>query len=146
MRKSLTTTRNIFSLLLLLFYVEKFIFCQKTHLEKLGLCCYICITMHESGYWKYRNKTPTSIQICIGLVDTALRSKILGNRLGILMQILIAMDYYFLFFYISEKYFQFRKKQKHLLRKTLVHPIQVTGSTYCHIVFQTMYIILKICT
>ena len=46
------------------------------------------------------------------------------------------MDYY-LFFYISEKYLQFRKKQKHLLRKTLIHPVQVTGSTYCGIVFQT---------
>ena len=46
------------------------------------------------------------------------------------------MDYY-LFFYISEKYLQFRKKQKHLLRKTLIHPVQVAGSTYCGIAFQT---------
>ena len=54
------------------------------------------------------------------------------------------MDYY-LFFYISEKYLQFRKKQKHLLRKTLIHPVQVAGSTYCGIAFQTgiVYIHLK---
>ena len=71
--------------------------------------------------------------------------KILSNRLGILTQILIAMDYYFFFLHISEKYFQFRKKQKHLLRKILIPAVQVTGSIYCAIVFGTIYISQK-CT
>ena len=39
MRKSQTKTVNNF--LLLLFYIEKFIFCQKTYLEKLSLKFYV---------------------------------------------------------------------------------------------------------
>ena len=133
--------------------------------------------------------TSTPIQIFIGFVDAILRSKILGNRLGISSQILIAMDYLF-YLYISDKYLQFRKKSiliwainfiiksltkgieilaKRLfsffiivfsmkllfvlfIRKKsicqrifLVHPIQVTGSTYCGIFFQTTYTSM-ICT
>ena len=53
--------------------------------------------------------TPTPIQIFIGFVNAILRSKILGNRLGILTQILIAMDYFF-YLYISDKYLQFWQK------------------------------------
>ena len=51
---------------------------------------------------------------------------LLGNRLSILTWILIEMDCYF-FFYMFQ-------------RKFLVHPIQVTGSTYCGIAFRTKYI------
>ena len=50
---------------------------------------------------------PTSI--FIGIADAILRSKILDNRLGILMQILITMDYFF-YLYISDIYLQFREK------------------------------------
>ena len=53
--------------------------------------------------------TPTLIQTFIGFVDAIPRSKIPGNRLGILTQMLIAMDYFF-YLYISDKYLQFRKK------------------------------------
>ena len=53
-----------------------------------------------------------AILILIGFVDTILRSKILGNRLGVLMKILIAIDYFKRFYlYISDKYLQFRKKK-----------------------------------
>ena len=122
--------------------------------------------------------------------ENILRSKILGNKLGILTYILIVMDYFF-YLYISEKYLQFRGKKyinlgnqflykkynerdrnisktfvfifhhssylarsfllyflsgkKHLLGNILVHPIQVSGSTYCAVVFQTMYT-SEICT
>ena len=54
--------------------------------------------------------TPTPTQIFIGFVDAILRSKILDNRLGILTQILTAIDYFF-YLYISDKYLQFRKKR-----------------------------------
>ena len=54
--------------------------------------------------------TPTPIQIFIGFVDAIIRSKMLGNRLIILTQILIAMDYFF-YLYISDKYLQFRGKK-----------------------------------
>ena len=47
----------------------------------------------------------------------------------------------------NNKYFflQFKKSKSICEGKCLVHPIQVTGCTYCRIVFQTMYI-SKICT
>ena len=54
--------------------------------------------------------TPTPIKIFIGFADAILRSKILDNRLGILTQILIAMDYFF-YLYISDIYLQFREKK-----------------------------------
>ena len=54
--------------------------------------------------------TQTPIQIFIGFVDAMLQSKILSNRLSILTQILIAMDYLF-YLYISDKYLQIREKR-----------------------------------
>ena len=126
MRESQTTT-SIF--LLVLFSIEKFIFCQKIYLEELSLYCYICITVffHVTGYWKCRNKTLTPIQTCIGFLDTVLRTKILDGLL--------------FFIYISEKQIQFRKKQKHLSRK-IFGSLQITWSNqiYCEIDFQSMYI------
>ena len=50
--------------------------------------------------------TPMPIQIFISFVDATLRSKILDNRLGILRQILITMDYFF-YLYITDIYLQF---------------------------------------
>ena len=77
---------TIFSLLL--FYIGKTIFCQKTYFEKLSLYCYI---------WQVIGNviTPTSIQIFFGFVDVIHRSKILGNRLGILKQIFTVTSYFF---------------------------------------------------
>ena len=46
-RKSQTVIINI--ILLLLFHIEKFIFCQKTFLRKLNLHCYICIIVFPRG-------------------------------------------------------------------------------------------------
>ena len=46
-RKNQTATINIF--LLLLFYVEEFIFYLKTFLKKLTLYCYVCITVFSRG-------------------------------------------------------------------------------------------------
>ena len=169
MRKSQTT-----AFLLLLFYIGKLIFSQKTYLEKKQVI--------GSAV------TPTPMQIFIGFVDAILRSKILCNRLRILTQILIAMDNFIYIFQTST--FNLGKKiiliwainfimksimkgikilTKRLLsfsiivfsmkllvitfiRKKsicqgifLVPPIQVTRSVYCGIVFQTMYT-SKICT
>ena len=99
MRKSQTTTFS-----LLLFYIGKFIFCQKTYSEKLYL-------HYRFFTWQVikNTVTPKTIQILIVFVDTIIRSKILGNRLGILTQNLIAMDYFF-YLYLSDKYLQYRKK------------------------------------
>ena len=46
----------------------------------------LCITIFfgVAGYWNCSNKIPKPIKICIGLVDTLLRPKILVSKLGIL--------------------------------------------------------------
>ena len=54
--------------------------------------------------------TPTPIDIFVGFADAILRSKILDNRLDILTQILITMNYLF-YFYISDIYLQFRERK-----------------------------------
>ena len=100
MRKSQTT-----AFILLLFYIGKLIFCYKIYLKKISLYCYIRTTCQFIG----NAVTPMLIQIFIGFVDAIPRSKILGNRLGILTQMLIAMDYFF-YLYISDKYLQFWQK------------------------------------
>ena len=75
-----------------------------------------------AGYWNCSNKTPTPISIYIFLADAVPRPEKTGNRLGILTQFLIAVDYHFFFIYISEKYLQFRKIQKHLFSKIFGSP------------------------
>ena len=82
MAKNQTIATNIF--LLLLFYIEKYIFCWKTYLENLYVFTFILQSFQVAVYWKCNNKIPTPIQICTGFVDAVLRPKILGNRLGIL--------------------------------------------------------------
>ena len=52
------------------------------------------------------------LYICMGLAGAVLRPKALGNRLGILVYIFIAMDYYFFFIYISERSTFNLEKQK----------------------------------
>ena len=67
---------------------------MKTYLEKLSLYCYICITVFSGGrLLECSDKTTRPIETCIGLVDAILRAKVLGNKLGILTQILISKDY-----------------------------------------------------
>ena len=112
--------------LLLLFYMEKFIFYQKTYLKKLSLYSYICTwNLYQfflvAGHGKCSNKTPTPIQICIGFVDDVLQPKILGNRLGILTTILIGMDYFFIYVYFREAS-SIQKKQIYLLGKVFGSP------------------------
>ena len=64
-------------------YFFTFAFFVRKHIWKNFV--YFVTFLLEINYWKSGNKTPTSIQICIGLVETVLGSKILGSGLGILM-------------------------------------------------------------
>ena len=68
-------------------------------MEKLSLYCYIV---------KFALPFFFSWQV-IGFVDAMLRYKKLGNRLFILTQILITMDYFF-YLFISDLNLQFREK------------------------------------
>ena len=105
MRKSQTAV-----FLLLLFYIGKRIFCWKRYLKKPSLYSYIGIAVFSRGRLLEMQCSPTPIQIFIVFADSILRSKVLGNRLGISTQILLAEDYFF-YLYISDKYLQFKKKK-----------------------------------
>ena len=62
MRKSQTIVTNTF--VLLLFYVESFIFCYITYYILLYLVYIVTFALplfHVTGYWKCSNKTPTPI-------------------------------------------------------------------------------------
>ena len=131
MRKSQTTI-NIF--VFLVFYI----LLVRKHIWKNFILLHLYQFFCMVGYCKCSNKTPTAILICIGIVHAILLHKILGNRLGILTQITIAMDYYFIISlciskkylqltkktksFISKKYVQLTKKQNHLLRKIVGLP------------------------
>ena len=59
-------------------------------------------------------------------------------------QIIISIVYQKYFVHLTSPYRKKRFKHfKHSKQFILFHPIQVTGSAYCGIVFQTMYIHLK---
>ena len=102
------------------------------------------LIIYSCGWFlKFCSKTTTPKQRCIGFVAAALQSKILGNRLGILAQTLIAMDYYFfLFFNGSEKYLQFKKLQKHLVEKIFGSP-HTSNRIYLPWNYFTNYVYLK---
>ena len=183
MRKSQATTFFFY-----FFIQENLYFVGKRIWENLVYIVTFALPFFDVvGYGK--SVTPTPIQIVIGFVDAILPSKILDNRLRILTQILITMDYFFFFCIFQTYNFSLEKKSILiwainfivlsirkwieilakclfsfsiivfnmkflvilLIRKSicqencLVHDIQVTGFTYCGIVFQTMYN-SKICT
>ena len=107
MRKSKITTINV--CLLLLFYLEQLLFCQKTYLENLISYCYICITvfLHGRLLVMQQQNTTTHIEMqwsCKRCTST----QTLYNRLGILLQILITMDYHILCILLF-KYSYFRE-------------------------------------
>ena len=141
-------SNNIFFSFLIL-YIEKIIFCDKTHLEKPSLYCYICLAFFPQGrlwhffhmkmwnkiampkymYWFYRRRTSTQILVYI-FQHTIWYKRII-----------------FSFF----KKIQTTKVPSILkINKSICHgkvwgsPIQINRSSYSRIVFQTMYI-LKIC-
>ena len=69
MRETQTTKMNIIPFLL--FYIENLYFVR-------------VFFFRVEDHWKYSNKTPTPIYICIGVIDFIRRPKILCNRLGTL--------------------------------------------------------------
>ena len=100
--------------------------------KKLRLYCYICITIFSHGrLLEMHNITPTPIQICIGFVDD-----VLANRLNVG----IDSNEILLFIYIFQRSaFKLEKNKSVCQEKFLVHPVQVTESTYYGIAFQTIH-------
>ena len=89
-----------------------------------------------AGYWKCSNKTPIPLYIWIGLVNTLLRLKTWQWTWYFSVN-LIALDYYF-FFYISQKYLQFRRKTKAFVKENFwFASYKQNGSSYGRIIFQT---------
>ena len=127
-----TTTIKLFAFI---FYLLKRIyFAQKYSLVKCSL--YYCISnkvlFSVARYLKRSNKTTTFMQICAGLANVVLWPEILGNRVGILTSVLIAMDYFF-------------RRQKSTFNlenniKQIFFVYHVTGSTYSRIIFLAMRI------
>ena len=74
-RKSQTTTINIFLNLLSYHITRKMYILLEKFLDKLNSYCNICITFFFFAWL---------VIVCTGLVDTVLRHKQLGNRQGIL--------------------------------------------------------------
>ena len=77
---------------------KRIYFARKHCLGKCSLYYYIAskFLFSVAGYLKWSNETPTTIQICIGLVvDVLLWPKILGNRVNILTLVLNVMDNFF---------------------------------------------------
>ena len=144
MRKIQTITINIFYFYFL--YGKYYFFIQKTYLKKLisYIVKFVLQFFRVAGYWNCSNKTPTPISIYIFLADAVPRPEKTGNRLGILTQFLIAVDYHFFFIYISEKYLQFRKIQKHLFSKIFGSPHTRNRIYFLLNCFQTVDI-SKIC-
>ena len=71
--------------MLSLFYTEKIMFVRKYIWKNLVyIFTFVLQFFGMAGYWKCSNKTSTTIQICIDLLDTGLRQKILDDRLDIL--------------------------------------------------------------
>ena len=91
---------------------------RELRIQTLFTQCLYYSSFYSADYLRRSNESPTSKQIYTGFVDAVLRPKILDNKLGILTQILIAMDYYL----FLQTYFQFKKIQKHLSRKVFCLP------------------------
>ena len=68
---------------------------------------------------------------CISLAEVVLSSKILGNRVGILTSVLIAMDYFFRF---QKSTFNLENNKCICQGNFFVY--HVTGSTYSGIIFR----------
>ena len=109
------------------FFIQKKLYFVWKHIWKnlVYIATFVLLFFRvQADYWKCSNKTPPSLEICIVLVGTLLRPKVLGNRPGILTWSLITMHYYF-FFYIcifQRSTFDLEKKQKHLSRKICASP------------------------
>ena len=148
MRKSQTTL--LIFCYFYFFYEEKFIFCQKTHLEKLSLYCCILIfyffyffffawQVIENAVIKHQRPYRFTLALNTLFFDSTWQQASYFNVDFDVNGLLL------LFFIFQKSTFNLEKKKSICLRKFLVHPKQVTGSSYCGIVFQTMYF-SKTCT
>ena len=105
----------------------------ETYLKKIYLYLYT-ITFYLqflclAGYLKRCDDTP---KFKINKYTNYNIIEIQINRLNTTTQFFIAIDYSTL---ISEKYYHFRKRQRHLAKTFFSQPVEVTGSMY----FSDMY-------
>ena len=82
-----------------LFFHLKNLYFVRNHIWK-NLVYTVAFLLHffrVEGYWDCSNKKINTLIEWIGLVDIFFRPSIFGNRLGILTEILVAMDNYLFF-------------------------------------------------
>ena len=95
---------------------------------------FLCV----AEYLKHSNDTPN---LNIHKYTNYNMIELYINRLSTTRQIFIAINCLIM---MSEKYFYFRKRKKHLARTFFTHPIEVTGSMYFGNIFRIMCL-PKIC-
>ena len=97
-KKSLKNVTKTIEFFTYVFYIRKRVyFARKHNLRKCSLYYYFPsqVFFSVAGYSKRSNETPTSIQICIGLVDVVLWPKIVSSRVRNLTSVLMVMVYFF---------------------------------------------------
>ena len=112
----------------LYFFIQKNLYFFRKHIWKniVYIVAFVLQFFRAACYWKCNIKTPTLMQICTGFVDAKLGSRILSNRLGMLTQILIVFDYYFLFLYFT---FNLEKSQSVYLKYAYLKYVYITLKT-----------------
>ena len=123
--QSQITAINIFGFT---FYIKNYILLENIVLKKAVYAIafylqFLCV----AGYLKRSNDT-SKLNI-----HKYTNYDIIANRLSTTTQILIAMDNFRL---VSEKYFHFRKRQKHVAKTPFSHPVEVNGSMYLGNIFR----------
>ena len=123
--QSQITAINIFGFT---FYIKNYVLLENIVLKKAVYAIafylqFLCV----AGYLKRSNDT-SKLNI-----HKYTNYDIIANRLSTTTQILIAMDYFRL---VTEKYFHFRKRQKHVAKTPFSHPVEVNGSMYLGNIFR----------
>ena len=135
-RKSKNNNKHLwFYLLYKKVYVARKHSLKKSSLYHHILLQFLCVV----GYLKRSNDTPN---LNIHKYTNYNMIEIYIIRLSTTTQIFRTIDYLIL---MSEKYFNFRKRQKHVARKFFSYPVEVNGSVYLGNAFRIMRI-SKICT
>ena len=134
-KESQITTINIFGFF---FYIKNYILLENIA-WKNSLYHHISFTVFVGwrDIWNAIMIHQSSYGFTLLFRPHDLRPEMYINGLGTTTQISKAMDYLIL---ILVKHLHFRERQKHVTRKFLLHPVEVSGSMYLGNIFYIMCI------